>query len=185
MIDNPREIILSSAKEIALAEGIKKVNIRLVAQMSGISIGTVYNYYNTKAELLVAVIEDFWAEAFREIDLKSLDDKSFFEKIEDIYYRLNDYLQQFKADWLDQMSLLTVEEKKIGRIKEKEFHSSIYSLIVSLMDRDKDVSKTLLNNNISKTRVAEFIFDNMLIMLKKDEKDFSFFISLLKKLLSD
>lgn len=184
MINNPKEIIMSSAKEIAFTQGISKINIRLVAQMSGISIGTIYNYYTTKADLLIAVIEDFWAEAFKEVDLKSLGQKSFFEKIEDIYNSLNHYLHQFKDNWLEQMSLLSVEEKKLGRKKEKEYFQTIYTMIISLMNSDKNISKKSWENGISKERTAEFIFDNMLLMLRKDEKDLDFFITLLKKIMS-
>ncbi|WP_406243725.1 TetR/AcrR family transcriptional regulator [Tissierella carlieri] len=56
---NYREIILSEAKDIAMKEGISNINIRAVAKNSGIAIGTVYNYFPSKGDLLVAIIEDF------------------------------------------------------------------------------------------------------------------------------
>lgn len=179
-----KENILASAKVIASIQGIHKINIRSVAQKSGVSIGTVYNYYATKADLLVAVIEDFWAEASKEIDLKSLEKKNFFDKLQDIYNSFYQYFYHFRTNWLQQMSLLSVEEKKLGRTKEQEYMSAICSLIVSLMDSDKNVSKKLLENRISKERMAEFIFDNMLLMLKKNEKDSEFFIKVLMKIMS-
>ena len=40
---NQKETILSAAKNIAIEQGITKINIRSVAQNSGIAIGTVYN----------------------------------------------------------------------------------------------------------------------------------------------
>ncbi|XMB86821.1 TetR/AcrR family transcriptional regulator [Mycoplasmatota bacterium WC44] len=182
--DSPRINILSSAKEIALEQGINKINIRSVAQKTGVSIGTVYNYYATKADLVVAVIEGFWTEAFEKIDFKKSKDKDFYEKLQDIYDSLDLYLQNFKENWLDQISLLSSQEKKLGRKKQTEYFARVCTIIISLMDRDENINSNIWENGVSKEQTAEFIFDNLLIMLKKDDSDFDFFIRILKKVMS-
>lgn len=182
---NLKEIILLSAKEIALEQGITKINIRSVAKKSGISIGTVYNYYPKKDDLLVSVIEDFWSQALENIDFNALADKSFYEKIQEIYNSLNAYFHNFKENWLEQLSLLNEQEKKLGRKKENEYFVKIYDMIISLIDNDENISDKLWDDCITKEKAAEFIFDNMIIMLKKDEGNFEFFIAILKRIMSD
>ena len=67
IIKNYREIILSEAKDIAMKEGISNINISCCClRIVGIAIGTVYNYFPSKGDLLVAIIEDFWEGAFCE-----------------------------------------------------------------------------------------------------------------------
>ena len=182
---NQKEIILSSAKQIALEQGITKINIRLVAQKSDISIGTVYNYYPTKADLLVAVIEDFWSEAFEKINFKTLEGKNFYDRIQEVYDNLYTYLNTFKDNWLEQISLLNAREKKLGRKKEEEYFAKICTIIISFMDSDESISDKVWGDCISKEKTAEFIFDNMLLMLKKDESNLEFFIAILKKIMSN
>ena len=82
---NYRDIILAEAKDIAIKEGITKINIRSVAKNSGIAIGTVYNYFPSKGDLLVAVIEDFWECGFANIDWKSFEYDNFYNNLEKIY----------------------------------------------------------------------------------------------------
>ena len=53
-----KEELLAIAKEIAGREGIGNLNIRRLASESGIAIGTVYNYYPSKGDLIGAVMED-------------------------------------------------------------------------------------------------------------------------------
>lgn len=178
-----KEIIFFAAREIALEKGINKINIRSVALKSGVSIGTVYNYYETKGDILVDVIEDFWREAFKNIDFKSLGDKSFFDKLNEIYQKLDEYLQQFKENWLNQLYQLNTHEKKLGRKVEAEYYNRIYSGIVVLMDLDENISMQIRDSGISKERMAEFIFDNMLLILKKDNGDFEFFLEMLKRMI--
>lgn len=180
-----KENILNSAKEIALKQGITKINIRAVAKNSGIAIGSVYNYYPKKDDLLMAVIEDFWTEALSEIDFRNLDGNSFFEKIQKIYDSMYVYFHKFKENWLEQLSLLNEQEKRLGRKKQNEYFSRIYAMIVYLMDEDDNIRSCEWNSLISKERTAEFIFDNMIVLFKKDESNPEILIEVLKKIMTN
>lgn len=180
-----KEVILSKAKEIAVNEGITKINIRTVAKNSGIAIGTVYNYFPSKKELLAAVIQNFWEEAFDDVDWKSFKDNNFYENLEKVYSILYDYLHKFKENWLDQISLLKTQEKLLGRQKEDEYFQKMYGKIRLLIDMDGNLQSYQWSKSISKDNMSEFIFQNMLILLKKEKKDMKLFILLLKKIMSN
>lgn len=182
---NQKETILSAAKNIAIEQGITKINIRSVAQNSGIAIGTVYNYFPSKAHLLIAVIEDFWDGAFAGIDWHGFSNSNFYENLEVIYNSLYLYLKSFKENWLEHLSLLKTQEKLIGKKKESEYLDKIHKKITALMDMDDKLRHYPWNDSFSKEKTSEFIFDNMLTMLRKGEKDISFFIIVLEKILSD
>ena len=59
-----RQALLEAAREIARRDGLGHISIRRTAAMCGVSVGTVYNYYPAKADLVLAVIEDFWKRVF-------------------------------------------------------------------------------------------------------------------------
>ncbi|MBU5438035.1 TetR/AcrR family transcriptional regulator [Tissierella sp. MSJ-40] len=183
--ENQKDTILSVAKDIAAKQGITKINIRSVAQNSGIAIGTVYNYFPSKGDLLVAVIEDFWEGAFVNIDWQSLSNSNFYDNLEKIYDSLHLYLNSFKENWLEQLSLLKTQEKLIGKQKENEYFGKIQSRIMTLIDMDDSLRSYPWTESFSKQKISEFIFENMLIMLKKGEKDISFFMMVLKKIMSN
>lgn len=180
--ENPKQIILESAKHIAINEGIASINIRKVAKKSDISIGTVYNYFPTKADLLVAVIENFWADIFSEIDFSKLSNMNFLDSLEKIYNELYSYLSKFEEDWLEQLSILSVQEKLLSKKKEKEYFFIVKSIILSLMIKDENIKPTLISTEKEKELFSEFIFDNIILLLKKQNSDFKFFKNLLIKL---
>lgn len=182
---NYKEIILSEAKNIAMKEGISSINIRAVAKNSGIAIGTVYNYFPSKGDLLIAVIEDFWEGAFANIDWKSFSYNSFYDNLEKIYSVLFHYLNKFKENWLEQLTLLKTQEKTLGKQRENEYFEKICSRINTLIDMDNELSQYSWSEIISKERIAEFIFENMLMMLRKEEENISFFIAILKKIMAN
>jgi AcrR family transcriptional regulator len=181
---NYKERILSSAKEIALTEGMTKIDIRTVAKNCGIASGTVYNYFHSKGDLLVAVIEDFWEDAFKNIDWRIFAHNDFYTNLEKMYNILNEYLNKFKENWLEELSFLKTHEKQLGRQKQNEYFKTIGNRIMAMMDMDDIVRNYPWSEEVSKEKMAEFIFDNMLINLRKGERNINFFIKVIKKILS-
>ncbi|GMQ58777.1 hypothetical protein AN1V17_31730 [Vallitalea sediminicola] len=181
--DNPREEILTAAKEIALKEGISAINIRSVALKCNISIGTVYNSFATKNDLLFSVVEDFWENAFIDINNCLTTHRNFIEKIEDIYNNLFLYLNQFQENWIEQLSLLKSCEKCFGRKKEHDFFIKVQTMLVRMLSEEKTIKSNIWTDTFTKERLAEFIFNCMLDMLRRKEKDIQFFIETLKRTL--
>ncbi|AFS77868.1 TetR-family transcriptional regulator [Gottschalkia acidurici 9a] len=181
---NYREKILLSAQEIALKQGITNIDIRSVAKNCGIASGTVYNYFPSKGDLLVAVIESFWEDAFSNIECKHFTHSSFYINLERMYSILNEYLKKFKENWLEELSFLKTHEKQLGKQKQSEYFKIITNRIMAMMDMDDDLRTYPWSEGISKEKMAEFIFDNMFIKLRKGEPDISFFIIVIKKILA-
>lgn len=180
---NHKEVILSQAKKIAVSDGISKINIRAVAKNSGIAIGTVYNYFPSKGDLLISVVTEFWDEAFTDLEGITSTSSNFFDNLEKIYRVLDDYLHHFKENWLNQLALLKADEKVMARKKEEEYFQKVHDKLILLIDRDPDLQDYPWSEVISKEKMAEFIFDHMLIILKKEKGDLTFFIALLKQIL--
>ena len=59
-----REDILHSSRELIRRQGWEAVNIRSVAVACGVSVGSIYNYFSSKAELVGATVESIWHEIF-------------------------------------------------------------------------------------------------------------------------
>lgn len=182
--DTPKEVILQAAKEIALEKSISAINMRSVASKCSISVGTVYNSFATKSDLLFAVVEDFWKKAFVDIHYCLKTDKDFIEKIEELYHSLFLYLNRFQENWLEQLSLLKAKEKSLGKQKEHEFFAQAKSMIVQLLSEEEAIQPSVWTATFTKEKLAEFIFNNMLYMLRRREEDIRFFIETLKRILS-
>ena len=58
------ESILAASRELIRENGWNAVSIRAVAARCDVSPGTIYNYYESKAELLGATVESIWQEIF-------------------------------------------------------------------------------------------------------------------------
>ena len=59
-----REAILAASQKLVMEKGLQAVNMRTVASVCGVAVGSVYNYFPSKAELLTATVENVWREIF-------------------------------------------------------------------------------------------------------------------------
>ena len=59
------EEILKVSCGIVAKKGIATVNMRTVASECGIALGSLYNYFSSKSELLSATIESVWKDIFQ------------------------------------------------------------------------------------------------------------------------
>lgn len=51
-------------RDIVASNGLAAVSMRSVADQCQIALGTLYNYYDNKDELLLETVEDIWKDIF-------------------------------------------------------------------------------------------------------------------------
>ena len=94
-----REEIMRVSRKIVSEKGLPALNMRTLAKECGIALGTLYNYYSDKDELVVAAIESVWQDILE----KSAPDSGgrFSQYVTHIYARilsgLKDYPDFFAA----------------------------------------------------------------------------------------
>lgn len=180
-IPNLKQHILDIAKALASKYGISKINVRMVAKESGVAIGTIYNYYPAKGDIIAAVIADFWKAAFANISPDIFHKVDLISALEQVYYELLKYVSSFKDNWLEQLMLLNAKDKDIGRAMEKEYMQKIYSAILALLEHNAHVLEHYTHQE--REGLARFIYDNILLMLKRNEQDFSLFKKILQRII--
>ncbi len=63
-----REAMLKEGFRLFAEKGIEAVNMQEVANACGLGIATLYRYFNTKLEFVIAIGAKKWAEYFEEIE---------------------------------------------------------------------------------------------------------------------
>ena len=70
-----KEEILKNSRVLIQQQGWSAVSIRSVAAACGVSVGSIYNYFDSKADLMGATIESVWREIFhQQEDMAKLED---------------------------------------------------------------------------------------------------------------
>ena len=123
-----KERIAAAAANLFLDGGYHNTSVREVAQKAGLSVGSVFNYFTSKEEILFflfsrnqerteASLRDLWAE-FARLKEKGVDPKDLLLLAYEPYVRLNDEMRRYTVLGYQELKSLTVTERR--RILEGE-----------------------------------------------------------------
>jgi TetR/AcrR family transcriptional regulator len=85
--DDKRERIYSSAAKVFARDGFEKANMSEIAKSAGVSKGSLYDYFENKEDLYLAVSLHAISESRRNIDSVIDDEKDFFDQSKDIFHQ--------------------------------------------------------------------------------------------------
>ncbi len=83
--------ILEATQSILVTDGIKAVTTNAIAERSGVTVGSIYQYFGNKEEIIVAIFENWLEsiisnyEAFRAAHLETLDGLAYLESYFDTF----------------------------------------------------------------------------------------------------
>lgn len=178
IIANVKDSILNIAKNIVIKEDYDKLTMRKVSEESGIAVGTIYNYFPTKRDLMIQLLEDYWYEyldAINEIDKNEVE---FYIKLEKIFRELEKFLNDF-LEVLLKNSRPGFDENSRGRkdLFTEKLIKKIEEILI-IAEHKGEVKLILEPHELSK-----FLFMNFLMMAQMKQFKYENFEKLIKKLL--
>lgn len=176
--DTLQSTLLNSAREIADTEGISAVNIRSLAEKAGVASGTVYNYFPSKDAILLALTEEYWKQTLLEMDT-IISKSSFYEQLLEIFAFLKEQISQSAGKLMDSLG----HAQPAGQMRMSSMHSSLEISLIRLLEQDKNIRKDIWNDAFTKEQFAHFIMTNIIILLKENVSDITFFITIIKKII--
>lgn len=186
IIKNLREVILDKASNILYNEGYSKLSIRRVAKECDIAVGTIYNYFPTKKDLVVEMMTNFWKEYFFDIGTILESQDEFYEKLRSIFNSLSKFIKRFKDVWLKSEIYSTPDYIESGLKRENIYIDKLILIIEELL-KEKLNNHTIYSNEaleqLDTKKIASFIVMNFITMVQMPQFQYEFFESILKKLL--
>lgn len=156
-----REKIIEESRKVIIESGVKAISIRKVAAVCNVSIGTIYNYFESKSELLTAVIESTWKNIFHVSD-GPMKFESFAECVDFVFGRLQKAISEYQ-NFFDFHSLSAAIGKNndgTGVIK-KYFKHMEYNML-KVLEEDTSIRKDSFNDEFTKEKFVNIIFSILL-----------------------
>lgn len=177
-----KEDILRTSRNLVREKGWSALNIRTLASECNVSVGSIYNYFDSKSELVVSTVESIWYEIFH-----GLEDEQNMENLEScilwIYGRL-EYGNRKYPDFFSIHSLSFMDnEKGEGRRRMARAWGHIKGSFRSALDRDESIRRDAFDADFTKDGLVEFIFSFLLSSMLRKNYDSSVLIKMLKRTL--
>ncbi len=164
-----QEDILSVSKKFILENGLSSFNIRTVAKECGISIGTVYNYFPSKSELIIATVESVWAEIFEPLNnLKTFN--NFVEAVQCMFEIIENGNSKYPGFFSVHSLNFASEEKKEGIQMMNSYFSKLKQKLLFILKEDTNIRKNIFDDTLSAEKFIDYIFTLLIsILLNKED----------------
>lgn len=175
-----REAILEVCKKLVSESGLQSLNMRTVAEKCNVSVGSVYNYFPSKTDLIVSTIKEVWHSIFQTDEIKN-EAESFPDYVSLIFENFQagaaEYPNFFNAH---SMSLATSDKNKAREVMDK-FFEHIKSKMLHSLNSDKNVKCLAFTKDFSKADFVDFVFSNLLMLLINHKSSCSQLIEIIKR----
>lgn len=177
-----RDEILKTSRELIRQEGWSAVNIRSVAAACGVSVGSIYHYFDSKAVLMGATVESVWCEIFhRPEDADVFQDTQacitwLYERME---YGCKQYPGFFTLHSLGFMG----EDKSDGKRRMQQTWRHIVQGLCSVLRRDIKVRPDAFTQQFTVEKCADFLFSLMLSALLRQDYDSTAVLEIVRRTL--
>lgn len=175
--------ILDAAFNIASTAGLSGLSIREVARVCDVAVGTVYNSYPTKSDLVNDVVGRFWNESLAGHMPQACEGNDFVDFCRDLAAELSHALEQFRDTWLAEVSALNGRDLASARKREEACFAHIRAGLVLALERDRHIDKTLLVEALAPEPLCAFVWSSMLQSIKRGDTTCATLFALLRKTL--
>lgn len=165
-----KEDILETSRKLIQQQGWSAINIRSVAAACGVSVGSIYNYFDSKAMLVCATIESVWCEIFHRPE-----DGAVFRDTQAciawMYGRMEYGCKQYPGFFTLHSLGFMQEDKSDGKRKMQQTWQHILDELCSVLKQDDRIRADAFTEQFTAERFADVLFSLMLSALLRQDYD--------------
>ena len=177
-----REEILKNSLKLIQQQGWSSVSIRAVAAACGVSVGSIYNYFDSKAELVSATVESVWCEIFHRPD-----EAAVFQDTEAcvawMYERMAYGCRQYPGFFTLHSLGFMREDKPDGKQLMQQTWRHILSGLCSVLRQDANIRADAFTEQFTVEKFADVLFSLMLSALLRQDYDPSAVLEIVRRTL--
>lgn len=177
-----KEEILKTSRELIRRQGWSAVSIRSVAAGCGVSVGSIYNYFDSKTDLIGATVESVWCEIFHRPE-----DDAVFRDVQAcvawMYQRMAYGCERYPGFFtLHSLGFLR-EDKTAGKRRMQQTWQHILAGLCSVLKQDVRIRPDAFTEQFTVEKFADVLFSQMLSALLRQDYDPSAVLEIVRRTL--
>ena len=163
-----KENILQISRKLIQQNGWAGVNIRSVAAACGVSVGCIYNYFESKTDLLSATVESIWNDIFHHPD-----DEAVFQDtlscVRWMYKQLEYGCQRYPGFFTHHALGFVQQDTADGKQQMQRAWQHILDALCTVLRNDTRIRADAFTEEFTVEKFAEMLFSLMLSALVRQD----------------
>lgn len=158
IIENLRETIILEGRILLSNKGYKDLNVREIAKNCNIALGTFYNYFSAKDELILEIVREDWRQISNLIERLKCSDESCKEKVRKINMSLELFISSYISIFI---GMAMLNNYNYDHMSSDKFHH-LYGKLSELIDIER--TKGHIHSSLSSYKLAQLIMSNLIYL---------------------
>ncbi|MEF9968335.1 MAG: TetR/AcrR family transcriptional regulator [Longicatena sp.] len=164
-----KEDILQESIELVKVSGFKELNIRGLAKQCDVSVGTIYNYFPSKQELLVETVEMIWRKVFHN-QVCDYEKSNFLQVLNWLETCLRNGAKEFPDFLSKHNQYFSGKEVQAGKKQMSEYFEHMQRGILYSLQEEKKLCKTLEVQCISQKDFIDYVIWSLVDCITNNRK---------------
>lgn len=160
--------IVAASRELAAEQGLQALNMRNVAQRCNVAVGSVYNYFSSKEDLIAATIQDVWQDIFHK-NQPCTQPESFVGYLELIFQSVREGAAEYPNFFSTHSMSFGGGERGRGRQVMEEYFVHMKRGLLAALHSDPQVRKDAFTDTFTDVAFVDFVFSSLLSLLLKQQ----------------
>lgn len=167
------EDILKVSRKIISEKGLSFLSMRAVAAECGISVGSVYNYFPSKTELIRLTVESVWKEIFRPLEeINQVGNFACF--VQNIFGAISEGSEKYRSFFsMHSLSFASFasEDKAESRQLMERYFKFLKDKMLSALEADENVRENIFTDGFSAKEFTDHVFTLLIALLLEGRRD--------------
>ncbi len=177
-----RETILATCRDLLASRGLESISMRGVARACGIALGSIYYYFPSKNDLVLATIESVWQDIFS-LDQGEPGPSDFKNYIERCFNHLKAGIKKYPNFFTIHSLSFSANDKNRARASMEHYRAHIKEAMKAVLEADNRVAKTAFNEAFTEEAFLEFILNSMVGLLLEKSRDCSVLLEIIERVI--
>lgn len=164
-----KEEIMEVSRRLVLERGIASLSMRSLAEACGVAVGSIYNYFPSKADLLSESIGSVWEEIFKPFYEREAFG-SFTECVSVLFETIRDGDKKYPGFFTVHALNFASADRKKGKEAMTRYLAALEGRLADALRRDENIREGVFGEIFSEEVFAGYVFELMLsIFLRKGQ----------------
>lgn len=168
-------------REIAAEQGLSALNMRTVSKSCGIALGTLYNYFSDKDELLIAAIASVWQDIFHSSAPEESAALPFTEYVDRLFQRVKSKFSEYPDFFTAHSAAVAGSGRDRAKSAMQQCFGHIRNTLLSALKQDETVSPTAFSGALSENDFVELVLNLLIVMLCQNKPDCSALVEIIRR----
>ena len=175
-----QKAILDTCRNLVTTQGLSAINMRSVAKACGVAVGSLYNYFPSKDDLLRATIRSVWMDVFC-VPRDSVPCESFLEYLQWMFSRMQWACTQYPGFLTLHAISFTETNRAQGRREMEQYFAHLKAGMLSVLAHDPKVRADAFGEALSREELVDLSFSTLVWLFLQEKSSCDAFLEVIQR----